>query len=99
MKKVSETMAKVIDFKENGHFSEEMLNIKGSGRWRFNNELTKLGYVFYIYNGITMPYDTAIIPNQIIMKLTSDTLVLSFETYDGKAKTYGYEDWFYARIR
>ncbi len=92
-------MAKLIDFKENGHYSEEMFSLKGSGRWRLNNEATKVGYVFYIYNGLTMPYDTSIIPNQIITKLNSDTLVLTFETYDGRSKTYGYEDWFYSRVK
>ena len=97
-KSVSASMAKLMTFKNNGDYEEELITSHGKGKWRFNDAQTKLGFTFSEFNGINMQsQDTSIETNIIILKLNRDTLIYGTEgLYGGMAKN-DHDDWYFVR--
>ncbi|MEB0262306.1 hypothetical protein [Mucilaginibacter sp. 10B2] len=100
-KAVSEQMAKICSFNTDGNYEEEMYNLKSSGKWFFNSDKTKIGYVLTAFNGKPLPTfpDTTRRPNTIILKLTQDTLIYGHEAYYGPDKIYGHNDYYFVKVK
>lgn len=100
-KAVSEQMAKICSFNADGNYEEEMYNLKSSGKWFFNPDKTKIGYVLTEFNGKPLAAfsDTTKRPNIIILKLTQDTLIYGHEAYYGPSRIYGHDDYYFVKIK
>jgi hypothetical protein len=99
--RVSEQMAKTLQFRQNGYYEETMNGLNGIGKWRMNKEQTKIGWQFDLYDGLDLRlltgYDNEIRLNKRIIRLTPDTLILGDEDYEGPHEKYGHDDWYFTR--
>jgi hypothetical protein len=91
---------KKCEFMKNGDYQEEMFCVEGSGNWAFNSDSTKFGYQLTEYMGHKIGTKNPVAYyNQIILKLTPDTLIYGSEGYYGKEKKYGHDDWYFVRVK
>jgi hypothetical protein len=100
-KAISEQMAKICSFNIDGDYEEEMYNLKSSGKWFFNSDKTKMGYMLNTFNGkpLSAFSDTTKRTNIIILKLNQDTLIYGHEAYYGPSKIYGHNDYYFVRVK
>jgi hypothetical protein len=91
---------KKCEFNKNGKYVEDMFCLKGVGIWAFNEDSTKFDYQFTEYMGQKIEPKLPIkYFNQLIIKLTPDTLIYGSEAYYGNDKIYGHDDWYFVRKR
>ena len=73
--------------------------MKIKGRWKFNQDSTRLAFEVFEYNGTKVPgghLDKMILTDSV-MKLTKDTLIFASRAYYGPKKVYGHTDWYFVR--
>jgi hypothetical protein len=91
---------KVMTLDRSGKYEETLYgNLKIKGRWKFNQDSTRLAFEPYEFNGKTVPsgYLDKILPTDSLMKLTKDTLIYASLAYYGPKKVYGHDDWYFVR--
>ncbi|HOU97873.1 MAG TPA: hypothetical protein PLP65_03405 [Bacteroidales bacterium] len=88
---------KKCEFHKNGKYTEEMYCLKGEGNWAFNNDSTKFGFELTEFIGQKIDNKLPITFTNLIIKLTSDTLIYGTEGYYGESRTYGHDDLYFVR--
>ncbi len=99
MKSVSEECAiKTMTFRNDWTYEERMFCITSSGKWFFNKNQTKFDFSMDNFNGMKVSSftDTTKI-NQLIIKLTKDTLIYGSEGYFGEKGIYGHDDFYFVK--
>jgi len=90
---VQTDMAKVMEFKSDGSYQEQMFTLESKGNWQFNADTTKFVVSLTELNG--QPTKAISQTTNLIIRLTSDTLIVGEEGYFGPQKTYGHDDWYF----
>lgn len=91
---------KVMTLDRSGTYEETLYGqMKIKGRWKFNQDSTRLAFEVSEYNGTKVPggYLDKMIPTDSVMKLTKDTLIYASLAYYGPKKVYGHTDWYFVR--
>jgi len=93
-----ECSLKTMIFSDDWNYEERMYCLTSSGKWFFNEDRTKFGFSIDNFNGMKISnfIDTTK-TNQIIIKLTSDTLIYGSEGYYGEKRVYGHDDFYFVR--
>jgi hypothetical protein len=97
---VSTEMAKVMEFRSDGSYQEQMFMLESKGQWKFNADSSKFVISLTELNGQPtkdMSLDDKI-ATDLIIRLTSDTLIVGEEGYFGPEKIYGHDDWYFVPI-
>ena len=85
--------AKVMEFRSDGSYKEQMFTLESKGNWQFNADTTKFVVSLTELNG--QPTKAISQTTNLIIRLTSDTLIVGEEGYFGPQKTYGHDDWYF----
>jgi hypothetical protein len=89
--------AKVMEFRSDGSYQEQMFTLESRGLWKFNADSSKFVISLTELNGqptkdISLDEKQA---SDLILRLTADTLIVGEEGYFGPQKTYGHDDWYF----
>ena len=97
---VSSQMAKVMEFRSDGSYQEQMFMLESKGVWKFNTDSSKYVISLTEFNG--QPTKDMSLDDKkatdLIIKLTVDTLIVGQEKYFGPDKIYGHDDLYYVPI-
>jgi len=89
---------KKCEFSKDGKYIEDMYCIISKGYWAFNEDSTKVGFKLTEFMGKKIGDKSTIkFFNQLIIKLTKDTLIYGNEGTYGNERVYGHDDWYFIR--
>src|ERR1035437_1196459 len=99
MKAVSEECAlKTMTLGNDWTYEEKMYCLTSSGKWFFNKDQTKFDFSLGTFNGAKISsFTDTTKTNNIIIKLTQDTLIYGSEGYYGEKGIYGHDDYYFVR--
>lgn len=97
---VTADMAITYVLKANNTYDEFQYNnmLKITGKWKFADNEKKLLFMVTSLNVKDMPVFEGK-PTTIILKLTSDTLIIGNEAYYGKDAVYGHDDQYFVKAK
>lgn len=89
--------------KEDNTYQEFQYNgmLKIAGKWKFTEDEKKLLFTISKVNGKDIPSVPTFEgkPTTIILKLTTDTLIIGNEAYYGNNAIYGHDDQYFVRVK
>jgi hypothetical protein len=100
-KAITPPRGKIMEFRKDGTYEEEMAGIRWTGAWKLDADSTRFAIAVTELKGVSYRNSVSIentTPTNRIITLTRDTLIFAAEALYGPDKIPGHDDWYFVPL-